>query len=164
VPFIAVVDDEEPIRKALKRLLRAAGLEAEGYASGQAFLDGAAARRPDCVLLDLHMPSMSGEQVLSQIRKMSGRPPVVVITAHDTPETREQLLAGEARHVQVEQYAIWRLRYGAVEKCLAACVALRLEAGSAQQPLQRLADRFLIIHDGDERHSAADSSRARAAA
>ena len=94
--FIAVVDDEEPVRKALKRLLRAAGLEAEGYASGQAFLDGAAARRPDCVLLDLHMPSMSGEQVLSQIRKMSGRPPVVVITAHDTPETREQCLAAGA--------------------------------------------------------------------
>lgn len=96
MPFIAVVDDEEPIRKALKRLLRAAGLEAEGYASGQAFLDGAAARRPDCVLLDLHMPSMSGEQVLGQIRRMSGRPPVVVITAHDTPETREQCLAAGA--------------------------------------------------------------------
>jgi FixJ family two-component response regulator len=96
VPFIAVVDDEEPIRKALKRLLRAAGLEAEGYASGQAFLDGAAARRPDCVLLDLHMPNMSGEQVLRQIRRMTGRPPVVVITAHDTPETREQCLAAGA--------------------------------------------------------------------
>ena len=96
MPFIAVVDDEEPIRKALKRLLRAAGLEAEGYASGQAFLDGAAARRPDCVLLDLHMPNMSGEQVLTRIRRMTGRPPVVVITAHDTPETREQCLAAGA--------------------------------------------------------------------
>jgi len=96
VPFIAVVDDEEPIRKALKRLLRAAGLDAEGYASGQAFLEGAAMRRPDCVLLDLHMPSMSGQQLLAQIRKMAGRPPVVVITAHDTPETREQCLAAGA--------------------------------------------------------------------
>ena len=96
MPFIAVVDDEEPIRKALKRLLRAAGLEAEGYASGQAFLDGAAARRPDCVLLDLHMPNMSGEQVLRQIRRMTGRTPVVVITAHDTPETRDQCLAAGA--------------------------------------------------------------------
>ena len=96
MPFIAVVDDEEPIRKALKRLLRAAGLDAEGYASGQAFLEGAATRRPDCVLLDLHMPSMSGQQLLAQIRKMAGRPPVVVITAHDTPETREQCLAAGA--------------------------------------------------------------------
>ena len=96
VPFIAVVDDEEPIRKALKRLLRAAGLEAESYASGQAFLEGAASRQPDCVLLDLHMPSMSGQQLLAHIRKMAARPPVVIITAHDTPETREQCLAAGA--------------------------------------------------------------------
>ena len=94
--FIAVVDDEESVRKALKRLLRAAGLEAEGYASGQAFLDDAANRRPDCVLLDLHMPSMSGQQVLAHIRAMAARTPVVVITAHDTPETREQCLAAGA--------------------------------------------------------------------
>lgn len=96
VPFIAVVDDEEAIRKALKRLLRAAGLEAEGYASGQAFLDDAASRRPDCVLVDLHMPSMSGQQLLTHIRKMAGRPPVVVITAHDAPETRDECLAAGA--------------------------------------------------------------------
>jgi FixJ family two-component response regulator len=91
-----VVDDEEAIRKALKRLLRAAGLEAEAYASGKAFLDAAAQRLPDCVLLDLHMPSMSGEQVLTNIRKMAGRPPVVIITGHDTPETRDKCLAAGA--------------------------------------------------------------------
>ena len=96
MPFIAVVDDEEPIRKALKRLLRAAGLEAEAYASGQEFLEGAAKRPPDCVLLDLHMPSMSGEQVLRQIRRMAASPPVVVITAHDSPETSEQCFAAGA--------------------------------------------------------------------
>jgi FixJ family two-component response regulator len=96
VPFIAVVDDEEPVRKALKRLLRAAGLDAEGYASGQAFLDASAGRRPDCVLLDLHMPTMSGQQVLAHIGTMAGRSPVVVITAHDTAETREQCLAAGA--------------------------------------------------------------------
>jgi FixJ family two-component response regulator len=96
VAFIAVVDDEEPIRKALKRLLCAAGLEAEGYASGQAFLEGSAAHPPDCVLLDLHMPNMSGQQLLARIRRMPGRPPVIVITGHDTPETREQCLASGA--------------------------------------------------------------------
>ena len=96
MPFIAVVDDEEPVRKALKRLLRAAGLEAEGYANGAAFIEGAAARRPDCVLLDLHMPRMSGQQLLALIRELPGHPPVVVITAHDTPETRAQCLAAGA--------------------------------------------------------------------
>ncbi|HEX6530875.1 MAG TPA: response regulator [Burkholderiales bacterium] len=94
MPFIAVVDDEEPVRKALKRLLRAAGLEAEGYASGKDFL--AAERRPDCVVLDLHMPVMSGQALLKQIRRMSARLPVVVITAHDTAETRDECIAAGA--------------------------------------------------------------------
>lgn len=89
MPFIAVVDDEEPIRKALKRLLRAAGLEAEGYASGQEFLRETERRPPDCVLLDLHMPTMDGLALLERIRQT----PVVVITGHDQPETREQCLA-----------------------------------------------------------------------
>jgi len=96
VPFVAVVDDEETVRKALKRLLRAAGLDAEGYASGQEFLDGTSDRRPDCVVLDLHMPSMGGLQLLQRIRQMTKRLPVVIITAHDEPETREQCLAAGA--------------------------------------------------------------------
>jgi FixJ family two-component response regulator len=96
VTSVAIVDDEEGIRKALGRLLRASGLDAESYASGQDFLDAAAARRPDCVVLDLHMPVMSGSQVLAQIRKMARRPPVVVITAHDMPEKRDECLAAGA--------------------------------------------------------------------
>ena len=96
MPFIAVVDDEESVRKALRRLLRAAGLEAESYASGQEFLEQAAQREPDCVVLDLHMPVMSGRQLLPQIRKLATRPPVVVITAHDTPDNKEECLAAGA--------------------------------------------------------------------
>jgi len=96
MPFVAVVDDEESVRKALKRLLRAAGLEAESYATGQEFLTQAATREPDCVVLDLHMPVMSGSQLLAEIRKMPRRPPVVVITAHDVPEKRDECLAAGA--------------------------------------------------------------------
>ena len=99
MPFIAVVDDEEPVRKALKRLLRAAGLEAEGYASGKEFL--AAERRPDCVVLDLHMPVMSGQELLRQIRRQSARLPVVIITAHDTAATRDECIsAGAAAYLR----------------------------------------------------------------
>ena len=94
--FVAVVDDEESVRKALKRLLRAAGFEAESYATGQEFLEQAATREPDCVVLDLHMPLMSGSQLLAQIRRMPRRPPVVVITAHDVPEKRDECLAAGA--------------------------------------------------------------------
>jgi len=96
VPYVAIVDDEEPVRKALKRLLRAAGLEADTYASGKDFLEASAARMPDCVVLDLHMPGMSGLQVLEELRSAKKSLPTVVITAYDEPASREQCLAAGA--------------------------------------------------------------------
>ena len=96
MPSVAIVDDEEPIRKALRRLLRASGIEAESYASGQEFLDAAATQKPDCLVLDLHMPGMSGLQLLNTMRSGKQRVPTVIITAHDEAETREQCLAAGA--------------------------------------------------------------------
>jgi len=96
VPYVAIVDDEEPVRKALKRLLRASGLDAESFASGKDFLEAAALREPDCVLLDLHMPRMTGLQVLRAVQIGRRTLPIVIITAHDAPETREQCLAAGA--------------------------------------------------------------------
>lgn len=96
MPSVAIVDDEEQIRRALKRLLRAAGLQAESYASGQEFLELGASLRPDCLVLDLHMPGMNGLQLLRALQSAGKRPSVVVITAHDEPETREQCLAAGA--------------------------------------------------------------------
>ena len=96
VPYVAIVDDEEPVRKALKRLLRASGLDAESYASGKDFLEASALREPDCVLLDLHMPRMTGLQVLRALQAARRTLPIVIITAHDAPETREQCLAAGA--------------------------------------------------------------------
>ncbi len=92
MPSVAIVDDEEGIRKALGRLLRASGIETQGYATGQEFLSAAEEHRPDCVVLDLHMPGMSGLQVLRRLKTMGQPWRVVVITAHDEPETREQCL------------------------------------------------------------------------
>jgi FixJ family two-component response regulator len=54
------VDDDKPVRTAVERLLRSAGLESKRFGSGAEFLAGLAERVPDCVILDLHMPGPAG--------------------------------------------------------------------------------------------------------
>ena len=95
-PLIAVVDDEEPVRTALRRLIRAAGNDVETFASGDDFLASIEDHVPDCLLLDLHMPGLDGFEVQARIRQDVPRIPVVVITGHDQPETRGRALAAGA--------------------------------------------------------------------
>jgi FixJ family two-component response regulator len=95
-PLVAVVDDEESVRRALERLLRSAGIETATFASGGAMLQDLARREPDCVVLDLHMPGMSGFEVQERLSVREHRIPVVVLTGQDTPESYERATAGGA--------------------------------------------------------------------
>jgi FixJ family two-component response regulator len=95
-PFVAVVDDEESVRCALVRLLRAADFESEGFGSGEEFLNSLAGRRPDCLVLDLQMAGMSGRDVQKQLIGLQSPVPIIMITAHDEPATREKCLADGA--------------------------------------------------------------------
>jgi CheY-like chemotaxis protein len=93
---IAVVDDEEVIRRAMLRLLRGAGFQAEAYEHGDDFLTAAQTNPPDCVVTDLHMPKMTGMQLLLHVRTMSSPPPVLVMSGSGTPEERDECLASGA--------------------------------------------------------------------
>jgi len=92
-PLVAVVDDEESIRKSLRRLFMAADLDAVVYASGQEFLDSLRGRQPDCLVLDLQMPGLTGLEVQRTLTGAGVRFPTIIITAHDEPETRARCLA-----------------------------------------------------------------------
>lgn len=90
---IAVVDDEDPVRKALQRLLRSTGMSVETFPSGAEFLAALPHGEPECLVLDLHMPGVNGFDVLSRLAQLGSRLPVVVITGHDTPEAKARVLA-----------------------------------------------------------------------
>jgi FixJ family two-component response regulator len=94
--LIAVVDDEEAVRLALARMLRASQFEVNAYASGPEFLESLASAVPDCVVLDFQMPGMTGREVQRALTLAGQRVPVVVVTAHDQPALREQCLADGA--------------------------------------------------------------------
>jgi FixJ family two-component response regulator len=91
-PLIAVVDDEASVRKALGRLLRAAGFESHPFASGHDFLQACHKYPPDCVVLDMHMPGMSGLEVLRRMNDSGLFLPMVLITADDEQGRCQRLL------------------------------------------------------------------------
>ena len=95
-PLIAVVDDEASVRVALQRLIRAAGLNVKTFPSGIEVLEFIQQQRPDCVVLDLHMPNVNGFEVQRRLAEVGVRVPVVVITGHDTPESCARALGGGA--------------------------------------------------------------------
>jgi len=91
-PIVAVVDDEEDVRHSLQRLLRAAGFEVLAYASGGEFLRHVTDLSPDCVVLDLHMPRLTGLDVQAVLRERGLAVPVLILTGNETPETRAAAL------------------------------------------------------------------------
>lgn len=100
-PLIAIVDDEVSICRALLRLLRVADYRAEAFNSPILFLESLAQRVPDCVVLDLQMPMMTGVELQEHLARLADPPPVIIITAHDEPKTRERCLAlGAVRYLR----------------------------------------------------------------
>jgi len=91
-PLLAVVDDDADVRVALTRLVSSAGFAVETFASGAEFLHSVSDHEPDCVVLDLHMPEMSGFDVQGALANGHPDLPVVVMTGHDTSETRARAL------------------------------------------------------------------------
>ena len=95
--LVAIVDDEESVRKALSRLLRAAGFSVETYSSGAEFLRAVEIRLPQCVVLDLRMPHVSGFDVQRALKQANAQVPVVIITGDDSPESRADALRHGAK-------------------------------------------------------------------
>jgi FixJ family two-component response regulator len=96
-PLLAVVDDDADVRMALTRLVSSAGFAVETFGSGAEFLRSLRDHEPDCLVLDLHMPEMSGLEVQAALASDHSAIPVVVITGHDTPESRARAIQLGAR-------------------------------------------------------------------
>lgn len=91
---IAIVDDESSVRVALSRLLRLAGYTVHGYATGEEMLVQRVHRAPDCAVLDVHLPGLSGFELEQRLREGHPRVAVVFITASDEVDPNPPALAG----------------------------------------------------------------------
>jgi FixJ family two-component response regulator len=86
VPVVAIVDDDDSVRRSLLRVVRSAGYAAEGFASPRKFLEWLPQGRAACLLLDVHMNEMSGFDLQDRLAV-----PIIFITAHDDAKTQEQI-------------------------------------------------------------------------
>lgn len=98
-PLIAIVDDDESVCRAMKRLVRSLGMAADAFTSGREFIDRVETTpsfQPDCVVLDVQMPGMNGLEVQERLASSGNPLPVIFITAHDEAEVRDRALAAGA--------------------------------------------------------------------
>jgi FixJ family two-component response regulator len=94
--LVAIVDDELPVREAIRRLVSSAGLESEGFSSAEEFLQRSSDDIPDCLILDVYLPGMSGLELQRQLATDHDRTPIVFITAHNDPGSRALALQAGA--------------------------------------------------------------------
>jgi FixJ family two-component response regulator len=83
---VFIIDDDPSVRKGLTRLLHAAGIHAESFESASNFLAEGNCERPGCILLDVHMPDMTGPELQEKLIKAGCCLPIIFLTAHgDVP-------------------------------------------------------------------------------
>ena len=90
--LVSVVDDDQSFRESLPELLKEMGFAARTFSSAKDFLASDAVLHSSCLLLDVGMPTMSGPELLRELRRRNVRIPVVFITARRDEAGRSQLL------------------------------------------------------------------------
>jgi two-component system response regulator FixJ len=94
--IVAVVDDDESLRRSLRNLLGSVGFRVETFASAEAFLQSIHQEQTGCLVLDLRMPGMNGFDLLRHLADTSSRIPTVILTAHGDDEARQRSLQAGA--------------------------------------------------------------------
>lgn len=125
---VYVVDDDESVRASLKLLMESSGYSVVTFESAEDFLHQSFERSPGCLVLDIHLPGMSGLDLQKQLVKSRTRIPVIFITGHDKPgmEDEAMILGGLAY-----------LRKPFEEQCLLDGIELAREKGLRRPRAER---------------------------
>ena len=78
------------MRKAFKRLLRSVNFEVESFASAEEFLKSQKANKNSCIIIDIRMPGLTGFDLQRKLMAQGSRIPIIVISASDDAQVREQ--------------------------------------------------------------------------
>ena len=95
-PLMSIIDDDRSMREAINWVLQSNGWRTETFASAGAFLETVTVPRPDCIVLDVRMPGMSGLELQRKLMEVAGSPPIIFVSAHLTERLEKQLLSAGA--------------------------------------------------------------------
>ncbi len=88
--MVYVIDDDESLRKAFHRLLRSVHFEVETFSSAEEFLKIPRLSKDSCLIVDIRMPGLNGLDLQRRLRAQGSQLPVIVISASDDAQVREQ--------------------------------------------------------------------------
>ena len=95
-PRVAIIDDDESMRRAVVGLARSAGYQAQGFSSADDFLGCGKVESFTCVITDIQMPGMSGIELKQHLAASQSAVPVIMITAHHDPDLEKRAFASGA--------------------------------------------------------------------
>jgi FixJ family two-component response regulator len=87
---VCIVDDDAPLRRALRRLLRSVGFAVETFGTAEDFLAAEFSSPPDCLILDIRLGGLSGFDLHERLCAAGRSIPTIFITGHDDAVTRER--------------------------------------------------------------------------
>jgi FixJ family two-component response regulator len=90
--YVAVVDDDESVRRSLSRLLQQAGMQPIGFASAEDLLADSLREHFRCLLVDVRLGGMSGIELQQRLIAQGVRKPIIYITSHDDPDAKAEAL------------------------------------------------------------------------
>jgi FixJ family two-component response regulator len=133
---VFVVDDDPSFRKAVSRLLRAAGHQVRAFASGSEFVASLPATGPGCVVADLQMPGLNGLELQAALAGSANPLPVLFLTGHgDIPTSVHAMRLGAEDFLT--KRAPREALLGAVSRALARDARERAERARVQEARAR---------------------------
>jgi FixJ family two-component response regulator len=94
-PIVFVVDDDEPVREAIQKLIESIGLRAETFGSASEFFHSKRPDTPACLVLDVRLPDVSGLDFQNDLAAANVQIPIIFITGHaDIPMSVRAMKAG----------------------------------------------------------------------
>lgn len=95
-PLVFVVDDDDSVRQAMRRLMKSVGFRVRTFASAEEYLESGPQEDPTCLVLDVRMPGKSGLELQEELNASGSRVPIIFVTAYDNGDACSRAMKSNA--------------------------------------------------------------------